>query len=288
MASRFETSIQEGIRHTATRNGAILIGAVMVLTIVEILLGVLTDLISNSEGVTITSESLSSTGFPITTYSLSGVGGQLMSEGTGVSLSVQFGVLSITLADVTSLVMTFIWAAFWVIGTRVFVSEHTDTIPREFVRHNIGFATLNVVIGGIVVSWLITIGFVLLIIPGIIIWICMLLVGHEIAVADENVIGAIPNSWRLMRPFIITILILGIVLAILFFMLSPALFLSGAILIGVLTSLPLWLAVALTILINAVTMVLGIAIAARWYAQVRRSYIRKHWTLSAEPTTTNP
>src|SRR5699024_8578430 len=54
------------------------------------------------------------------------------------------------------------------IGTiRVFVSDETERLPRELFTRRIGWAVLNTIVGGIVFGIAVSIGFILLVIPGI-------------------------------------------------------------------------------------------------------------------------
>lgn len=282
MTFSIEKAIREGIQRTFARNGLLLVGVVIFISVVDVAGGVAIDMIFTRGSWAITAESFTSSGFSVTTYSLSGFGEQTEGQGLTDDL-IGFGFLSASAASVYSIVTTVMWAAFWIIGTRIFASDHTDTIPREFIRHNIGFATLNVVVGRVVVSWLVVIGFLLLIVPGVILSIAMLFVAHAIAIRDEHFVNAMRHSWRLMKPHIIPVLIVGIALAILL-VLVPVWLIPAALFGWLFATLPLWLAGLLAVLLDAVLTVLGIAVVARAYAQLNPSFIRKHWDLSVSPS----
>lgn len=148
-----------------------------------------------------------------------------------------------------------------IIAVRTLVSDVTTGIPREFRRRNIGWATLNGFIGGIVVAVLTGIGFVLLIIPGVFLAISFFFVRQEIAVEDENFVDAMAGSWQLAAGNRVELLVLAIVLLIISLLASvPTLATS---LLGPEAS------IASGVVVGAITTVFNIAVAARAYDQLR-------------------
>lgn len=151
--------------------------------------------------------------------------------------------------------------AVTIIAVRTLVSDATSRIPAEFLRRNIGWATLNGFIGGIVVAVLTGIGFVLLIIPGIFLAISFFFVRQEIAVQDVNFVDAMAGSWELVSGNRIELLVLAIVLLIISLLASVPTFATA--LLGPEAS------IATGVVIGAVTTVFNIAVAARAYDQLR-------------------
>jgi len=86
-----------------------------------------------------------------------------------------------------------------IVALRTFVDGHTKTIPREYYTRNIIYVLVNSILGSIAFGLLVTIGTVLLIIPGIIAYIAFLFMIVYITVEDENFIAALRDSWALTR-----------------------------------------------------------------------------------------
>ncbi|WP_132060951.1 hypothetical protein [Halorussus amylolyticus] len=80
---------------------------------------------------------------------------------------------------------------------RTFVSEETEQVPRENFRHNLLWAGVNLVIGGIIFGIVVAIGFVFLIIPGLFLLVSLFFWEIYVAVEDENFIEGFQNSWGL-------------------------------------------------------------------------------------------
>ena len=118
-----------------------------------------------------------------------------------------------------------------VAAVRTFVAGETDRIPREFFTRRILWVAANLAVGGIVYSVLLTIGTLLLVIPGIVVYVSLLFMTVFVAVEDENFVTAMRDSWRLTRgnwlrlfglllvvtvPFTVVITVLSMGLAIAF------------------------------------------------------------------------
>lgn len=116
-----------------------------------------------------------------------------------------------------------------VAAIRTFVAGETDHVPREFVTRRIGWVVANLLVGGMVLSVLVMIGTVLLVIPGIVVYVALLFMAVFVAVEDENFVAAMADSWRLTRgnwlrlfalilivtvPFTVAITVLSTALAI--------------------------------------------------------------------------
>lgn len=86
-----------------------------------------------------------------------------------------------------------------VLAIRTFVGGHAHSIPSEYYRRNIVAVLINAILGGIVYGFLVFIGSIFLIVPGIIAYVAFAFVLIYIAVEDENFIIALGDSWALTR-----------------------------------------------------------------------------------------
>jgi hypothetical protein len=101
-----------------------------------------------------------------------------------------------------------------IVAVRVFATEQTETIPRELVTDNIILATLNGVVGKIIVVVLILLGLALLVLPGIILAVLFFFLRQEIAINDKNFVQAMADSWRITRGNRIEVFVIGAALLI--------------------------------------------------------------------------
>lgn len=86
-----------------------------------------------------------------------------------------------------------------IVAIRTFVAGEATQIPGEFLRRNIPWVLANFIVGGLVFSILLFIGTVLLVIPGIIVYLSLIFMTIIIVVDDVNFITAMQHSWRLTR-----------------------------------------------------------------------------------------
>ena len=147
-----------------------------------------------------------------------------------------------------------------IVGVRTLVSDETETIPAEYVRRNIGIATLNGFVGGIVVFVLVGVGTVLLVLPGLFLAVSFFFVRQVIAVEDENFVAALAESWRLTSGNRLALFVLAAVVVVIAFLVSIA----G----GLVAPTPVGARV-IDAGIGAGTAVFGMAVAARAYVQLR-------------------
>jgi hypothetical protein len=98
---------------------------------------------------------------------------------------------------------------------RVFVSNETERLPREYFTRNIVWAILNFIVGGIFFIIIVALGLVALIIPGIFLLVVLVFWTVYVAVEDQNFIESFRNSWGLTRGHRIDLFILGILVLLL-------------------------------------------------------------------------
>lgn len=169
--------------------------------------------------------------------------------------------LGVTAALLVVFVVALLAEAARIVAVRTLVSDRTDTVPAGYVRRNIGMATLNGFVGGIVVFTLTLIGLVILIVPGVFIAVSFLFTRQEIAVRDVNFVDAMGGSWELAVGNRFELLLIGFVVLIA----ELVVVVIGAI-VGAAdpTAAALFSAVA-----GAVAAVFGIASLSRAYVQLR-------------------
>jgi MFS family permease len=228
MTLALRDTLQAGVDRAATRNGLVLIGTFLVLTLLR------TGLIWVVS----------------TTYLPLGSGTPTLSThstGTtpGTSPSFLVSIVSVALVSFTGGILTI---PVRIVAIRTMVSRHTDRIPDEFVFHNMGWASLHTFIGAWLVSilvyglalgillpsgflliamtnhstemwlighWLGWTGIVLLalvlLLPSVFLHLSLLFVSHEISIRDKNVIEAITASWRSCRGNRLRLLVLVLI-----------------------------------------------------------------------------
>lgn len=86
-----------------------------------------------------------------------------------------------------------------IVAARTFVEGSRRRIPESFLTRRIPWVLANLVVGGIALTVLLVIGTILLVIPGIIVYVSMLFMTFFIAVEDENFVAGMVDSWHLTR-----------------------------------------------------------------------------------------
>ena len=104
--------------------------------------------------------------------------------------------ISATMAGVLSIVVLFALQVITVVLIRVMTADH-PAITSETYTRRMGWVVLNSIVGGIVLGILSTVGFFLLIIPGLFLTVSLLFTVIYIADEDENFFSAMKNSWSL-------------------------------------------------------------------------------------------
>jgi hypothetical protein len=101
-----------------------------------------------------------------------------------------------------------------IVAVRVFATDQTDAVSRELVTDNIILATLNGIVGKIIVGVLILLGLLLLVIPGIVLAVLFFFLRQEIAIKDKNFVQAMADSWRITSGNRIEVFVIGAALLI--------------------------------------------------------------------------
>lgn len=152
------------------------------------------------------------------------------------------------------------WAVASILAVRVLATDTTDEIPDDLLTRRLARATGHELLARIVIWVLLTIGFLLFVVPGVFLAICLYFARPLIAIEDRNAIGAMAESWRLSRGdrFVILALLLGAV----------AIYVSIT-LLGLLGALVPVVWVVTSVVAGAVANVFWLAVSARAFVQLR-------------------
>jgi len=114
----------------------------------------------------------------------------------GLTLPVSGPVAGVVLAGAT-----LFSAVYFVVLSRAFARPvpQLSSVPAELITRRIGRASLTMLVGGIVVSLAVTIGFLFLFVPGLFLAACFLFFIFAVGVEDRGVVGALKRSWSLSR-----------------------------------------------------------------------------------------
>ncbi|MFQ3294383.1 MAG: hypothetical protein ACI9EZ_002152 [Halobacteriales archaeon] len=138
--------------------------------------------------------------------------------------------LPVAAVSALGLLGAFLTAAVVTLGFRAFTGDRPGRLPTD-AWDGFAWATLNVLVAQILLSLLLGVGFVLFVLPGIIVAVAFAFVPAAIAVDDHHVVRAMLESWQtargsLLRVFLlllgiaavsITVSLFGIVVGILLF-----------------------------------------------------------------------
>ncbi|WP_227777716.1 hypothetical protein [Haladaptatus pallidirubidus] len=118
-------------------------------------------------------------------------------------------------ASIVSLVLGIALLVVSIAAIRVFVSDETERLPREYFTRNMVWATINLFIGAIVFGIIVALGLVALIVPGIFLLVTLAFWTVYVAVEDQYFIEAFRSSWGLTRGYRINLFVLGVAVVLL-------------------------------------------------------------------------
>ncbi|AZH25371.1 hypothetical protein [Haloplanus aerogenes] len=186
-----------------------------------------------------------------TTPTTPGMGGNALALDVGLPVAIALFLAQIVLAQIVGIV-----------GIRTFVSEARRSFPTGVAR-NLPWVVLNALVAGFIVNVLIGIGTILLVIPGIYLAVALYFVQFEVIVEERNAIDALRTGWELTKGerlgvflLLLVIFAIGIATAV------PSIVLGfvGA---------PTVVVVLVSVVVGAVAGVIGVAIGARAYVQLK-------------------
>lgn len=102
-----------------------------------------------------------------------------------------------------------------VAAIRVFVSDETERIPREYLTRNIGWVALNLIVGAFIFGLAVALGFVAFLIPGLFLLVTLAFWSVYVTVEDQSVIESFRSSWRHTRGSRLPLFLLGLAVVLL-------------------------------------------------------------------------
>jgi hypothetical protein len=233
MALRLTSAITDGIRRVLTRTGGVLFGLLLLQQFL---------LITSLNTV------------------LEAQAPRAAADVIGLSLPVPA-----TVAGAVFLGSVVFSGVYFVVLARAFARPQSrlSSFPADLYTRRMGRATLSMLVGGLVVSIAITVGFVLFILPGLFLSACFLFFIFAIGVEDRGVTGALKRSWALSKGhrLRLVVIVLATGLAGLVVGVVPTLFqLAGAPALGDVA----------TVLLNGTIFVFVYGVMAAAYLQVRQ------------------
>jgi len=122
-----------------------------------------------------------------------------------------------------------------VVAIRTFVADERDAIPRPFYTEGVVWAVPNLFLGGLVTMLLMTVGFALLIVPGIFLLVSFVFMPVYVAVEGDDFVTAMRRSWALARGdrlpilgFVLVVIAAGLALGVVFAITNIVAALAGA------------------------------------------------------------
>jgi len=176
------TALKDGFFKVASRAGAILIAAYLVVN-VAYLMGVS----STIQAYAIQNGGTATEAVPLAVDLPLAVGGALLA----VSL--------------------FLLLYLPIVAIRTFVADERESIRNEHLTGGVLFALLNLIVGGIVYGIAVTIGLILLVVPGIYVMVVLAFMQIYIVAEGDNFVAAMRKSWRLTEGSRLSLFLLGAV-----------------------------------------------------------------------------
>jgi len=89
--------------------------------------------------------------------------------------------------------------AVMIAAVRAFAGDHLDGVPLGVATRRLARATLYGFLGGLVVSLGVGIGLLLVVVPGVVVYVATLVFRQEVAIADKGPLAVISGSWTLTK-----------------------------------------------------------------------------------------
>ena len=113
-------------------------------------------------------------------------------------------------AGIVSLLLGIVLLVVSIAAIRVFVSDETEHLPREYFTRNMVWAVINLFVGVIVFGIIVALGLVAFVVPGIFLLVTLAFWTVYVAVEDQNFITAFRSSWGLTRGYRLNLFVLGV------------------------------------------------------------------------------
>lgn len=138
--------------------------------------------------------------------------------------------LSPAVAGVVSLVLGIVALVVTLGALRTFVTDETETLPREHFTEDLLWPAVNLFVGSIVFTIVVAVGFVLLVIPGLFLLVSLFFWEVFVAVEGDNFIDGFSHSWSFTSGHRLGLIALGVVVIVVALIVSIAFAIPGAVL----------------------------------------------------------
>jgi len=142
--------------------------------------------------------------------------------------------LSPAVAGILSLLLGLVSLVVTIGAIRTFVTDETETLPREHFTEDLLWPAANLLVGGVVFGIAVAIGFVLLVIPGLFLLVSLLFWEVFVAVEGDNFVEGFRHSWDLTGGRRLRLFALGVVVVLLALVVSVVFAIPGVVLPSVL------------------------------------------------------
>jgi hypothetical protein len=186
-----ETLLADGLDGLLSRTGAQLVVLISAVGIVSTVLWQTFQLIVSETLLTYLRENLDPTDPQVQT-TLTELESTIDSLGLTLDVSLPVIVAAI-------LALALLSEAINIVAVRAFADGAVDGIPSDLATRRIGMATLYGFLGGILLLAAVGLGLVLLIVPGIFVYVGTLFFRQEIAIVDKGPLQAISGTWELTK-----------------------------------------------------------------------------------------
>jgi len=156
-----------------------------------------------------------------------------VSDVAGTAPPISLG-LSPGIAAVLSLLLGIVSLVVTIAAIRTFVSDETETLPREHFTDDILWPAVNLVVGSIVFGIALAIGFVLLVLPGLFLLVSLFLWEVFVAVESDNFVEGFRRSWDLTGGRRLRLFLLGVIVVLAGVLVNVAFAIPGVVLPDVL------------------------------------------------------
>lgn len=118
-----------------------------------------------------------------------------------------------------------------VVALRVFYAGLDDELPSSIILEHLGWASVNLLVGGFIFSFLWGIGLALFVIPGIIIFVLLVYFSAGVAVDNQNFVDAFARSVSITKGERLSVFVLFLAVWLIAIAVSIAFTIVGAIFI---------------------------------------------------------
>lgn len=240
MSLQVGAALQDGVEDLTSQSGVLFVA-------VFVVLGLINTVISQSLSLAATQQFASELDQPSAAMQQPGGFG---ASGTPLAVDVPLAVTGPLL-----LVMSIVGIVVTIVAIRAFASDSPEAIPPAATR-NLAKTTIVYIAASIVAGIALFFGFLLLIIPGLILAVLFYFIQQEVALNDSGVIGSIQGSIGLVTDNVVGVIALIIILFVL----------------GILATVPAFVLPSGSVIVTLVSVVIGQVVSVFNLAVVTSAY----------------